>query len=330
MSRIKSVLLACSLLVPWAASAQTSAQTTTANWPTRPVTFIIPGAPGSNTEFEPRMYTAKMSESLGRPFVLDFKPGGGNMIAAQYVAKAAGDGHTLMVVNATYPLMPLMFKDAPFDLIRSFAAVAQMSKRSTLFVFSNSTPFGNVREYIDYGKANPGKINFATVGLGSTQHLHAVWMHSLMGIDTTYVSYKSLATILQDMVAGRVDVGIASIAAAIGLVKAGKLRILAYGAAERSPAAPDIPTIAEQGVPGFEYLSWLGVVAPAATPAPLVNRINAELVKAARSPDVVEQLAKEANIVVASTPLEFQRKINSEVERWRALVQKTGFKFDDG
>ncbi len=327
MSRIKSVLLACSLLVPWAASAQTSAQTTTANWPTRPVTFIIPGAPGSNTEFEPRMYAAKMSESLGKQFVLDFKPGGGNIIAAQYVAKAAADGHTLMVVNATFPLQ-VFFKDAP-DPIKSFTAITQMSKRSTLFVMSNTAPFSNIREYIAYGKANPGKINFATVGLGSTQHIHAVWMHSLMGIETTYVSYKSLAIILQDMMAGRVDVGIASIAASVSQVKGGKLRILAYGAKERSPAAPDIPTVAEQGVPDFEYLSWLGMVAPAGTPAPLINRINAELVKATKFPDVVAQLAKEANTVVGSTPQEFQRQINSEVERWQALVKKTGFKFED-
>ena len=319
---LHSLLLACSLIAAPPVLAQSPA-----NWPTRPVTFIIPGSPGSNTEFEPRMYAAKMSESLGRQFVLDFKPGGGNIIAAQYVAKAAGDGHTLLVVNATFPLL-VFYKDAP-DPVKSFAAVSQMSKRSTLFVMSNQAPFSNVREYIAYGKANPGKINFATVGLGSTQHLHAVWMHSLMGIETTYVSYKSLAIILQDMMAGRVDVGIASIAAATGQVKANKLRILAYGAKERSPAAPDIPTIAEQGVPEFEYLSWLGMVAPAATPAPLINRINAELIKAARMPDVVAQLAKEANTVVATTPQEFQHKIYSEVERWQALVKKTGFKFEN-
>ena len=326
MSRISGVLLACSLLAPCAALAQTPPS----NWPTRPVTMVIPVAPGSNTEFEPRMYATKMSESLGRQFVLDFKPGSGNIVAAQYVAKAAGDGHTLMVINATFPLLPILFKDAPFDPIRSFAAVAQMSKRSTLFVMSNSAPFGNVREYIAYGKANPGRINFALSGLGGTQHLHAVWMHSLMGIETTYIGYKGVGALLPDLVTGRVDVGIASIAAAMSQVKAGKMRILAYGARERSPAAPDIPTVAEQGVPEFEYLSWLGVVAPASTPAALINRINAELVKAARQPDVVAQLAKEANTVVASTPQEFQRQINSEVERWQTLVKKTGFKFEDG
>ena len=325
MSRIDGVLLACSLLAPYTALAQTSP----ANWPTRPVTMVIPVAPGSNTEFEPRMYATKMSESLGRQFVLDFKPGSGNMVAAQYVAKAAGDGHTLMVINATFPLMPVIFKDAPVDAVKSFAAISQMSKRSTLFVMSNSAPFSNVREYIAYGKANPGKINFALSGLGGTQHLHAVWMHSLMGIETTYIGYKGVGAILPDLVTGRVDVGIASIAAAMSQVKAGKMRILAYGARERSPAAPDIPTVAEQGVPEFEYLSWLGVVAPASTPAALINRINAELVKAARQPDVVAQLAKEANTVVASTPQEFQRQINSEVERWQTLVKKTGFKFED-
>ena len=137
MSRITSVLLACSILTPCAALAQAPAQTSPASWPTRPVTMVIPVAPGSNTEFEPRLYATKMSEALGKQFVLDFKPGSGNLVAAQYVAKSAGDGHTLMVVNATFPLMPILFKDAPVDAIKSFAAVAQMSKRSTLFVMSN-------------------------------------------------------------------------------------------------------------------------------------------------------------------------------------------------
>ena len=140
-----------------------------------------------------------------------------------------------------------------------------------------------------------------------------------MGIETTYIPYKGVGVITPDMVAGRVDVGI--VAAAMGMVKTGKLRVTAM---------PDVPTIAEQGVPEFEYLSWLGVVAPAATPASLVSRISADLAKAARSPDVVERLAKEASTVVASTPQEFQRQINSVVERWRALVHKTGFKFEDG
>jgi tripartite-type tricarboxylate transporter receptor subunit TctC len=138
-----------------------------------------------------------------------------------------------------------------------------------------------------------------------------------------------VGAIIPDVLAGRVDVAIISIAAAMNMVKAGKMRILGYGAKERFAGIPDIPTIAEQGVPEFEYLSWLGVLAPAATPAPLVARINAELVKAAQQPDVVAHLAREANTVVASTPQAFQRQINSEVERWRALVQKTGFKFED-
>ena len=325
MSRLKPVLLACTVF----AVSPVLAQAPAASWPARPVTMVIPVSPGSNTEFEPRLYATKMSESTGRPFVLDFKPGGGNLIAARYVAKAAGDGHTLMVINATFPLMPIIFADAP-DPAKSFAAVSQMSKRSTLFVMSNTAPFSNVREYIAYGKANPGKINFALSGLGGTQHLHAVWMHSLMGIEVTYIGYKGVGAILPDLTVGRVDVGIASLAAAMGMVKAGKMRILAYGARERSPAAPDVPTIAEQGVPEFEYLSWLGVIAPASTPAALIYRINAELGKAARQPDVIAHLAKEANTVVASTPEQFQRQINSEVERWRALVQKTGFKFEDG
>ena len=330
MSPLIGVLIVCSLLAPFTAVAQTSAQSSPANWPTRPVTFIIPYAPGSNTEFEPRLYASKLTEASGKQFLLDFKPGGGTLLAAQYAAKAPADGHTLMVITATFPLLPLMFKDAGFDPIKSFTAVSQMSKRSTLFVISNALPASNVREYIAYARANPGKVNFATTGTGGTQHLHAVWMHSLMGIETTYIPYKGVGNIIPDIVAGRVDVGIVSIAAAIGLVKTGKLRVLGYGGKERVTAMPDVATIAEQGVPEFEYLSWLGVLAPAATPAPLVNRISADLARAARLPDVVERLAKEANTVVASTPQEFQRQINSEVERWRALVQKTGFRFEDG
>jgi len=323
MSRIHEVLLACSLFVPFAAIAQTSP----GDWPARTVTFVIPYSPGSATESDSRLYANKMSESLGKQFVLDFRPGGGTLIAARYVAREEGDGHTLMVVTPAFPLLPLTFPDAGFDPIKSFVGVSQMSKRSTLFVLSMSAPFSNIKEYIAYAKANPGKINFASSGIGGTQHLHAVWLNSLMGTETTYVHYKGIGPMMPDLMAGRVDVGIASIAAALGHVKAGKMRILGYGAKERFSELSDVPTIAEQGVPEFEYLSWLGLLAPASTPAPLVNRINAELVKAARSPDVVKILAKQASTVVGSTPREFQNLIKLEVERWRALVKKTGFKF---
>jgi tripartite-type tricarboxylate transporter receptor subunit TctC len=170
MSCLNGVLIVCSLLAPCVASAQTSAQTAAqsspANWPTRPVTLIIPYAPGSNTEFEPRLYASKLTETYGKQFLLDFRPGGGTLLAAQYTAKAPADGHTLMVITATFPLLPLMFRDAGFDPIKAFAAVWQMSKRSTLFVISNSLPASNVREYIANARANPGKVNFATTGIG--------------------------------------------------------------------------------------------------------------------------------------------------------------------
>jgi tripartite-type tricarboxylate transporter receptor subunit TctC len=323
MSRIHDVLLACSLFAPFAAIAQTSP----ADWPTRTVTFVVPSAPGSATETDTRLYANKMSESLGKPFVLDFKPGGSGLIGAKYAAKAAGDGHMLMMVNANYSLLPLMFPDPSFDPLKSFIPVSQVSERSTLFVLSMSAPFSNVKEYIAYAKANPGKINFAISGIGGTQHLHAVWLNSLTDTKVTYIFYKGVGPMMPDLIAGRVDAGIASNAAALGHVDAGKMRILGYGAKERFSGLPDVQTIAEQGVPGFEYLSWLGFVVPASTPAPLVNRINAELVKAARSPDVVKILAKQASTVVGSTPEEFQNLINSEVARWRALAKKTGFKF---
>jgi len=325
MTRIKGILLACSLLAPGVAQAQTSP----ANWPARPVTFIIPYAPGSGTETDSRLYANKLTENLGQQFVLDFKPGGSTLIAAQYTARAPGDGYTLMIITATFPLLPLMFKDSSFDIIKSFSAVSQMSERSTLFTISNSLPASNVKEYIAYGKANPGKINVGTSGAGGTQHLHGVWMHGLMGIEPTYIHYKGIGPMIPDLIAGRVQMGTMSVAASLGHVKAGKMRILGYGGRQRFAGLPDVPTIAEQGVTGFEYLSWLGMVAPATTPAPLVNRISAEVVKAAKSPDVVAYMTKQAAAIVASSPQEFQRQINSEVERWQALVQKTGFKFEN-
>jgi tripartite-type tricarboxylate transporter receptor subunit TctC len=323
MSRIHGVLFACSLF----ASSVALAQTSPANWPTRPVTLVIPYAPGSATETDSRLYANKMSENLGQQFVLDFKPGGSTLIAAQHTAKAPGDGYTLMVVTATFPLLPLMFKDSSFDIIKSFTGISQMSERSTLFVISNSLPASNVKEYIAYAKANPGKINVGTSGQGGTQHLHGVWMHGLMGIEPTYIHYKGIGPMIPDLIAGRVQMGTMSVSASLGHVKAGKMRILGYGGKRRFEGLPDVPTIAEQGVTGFEYVSWLGMLAPSTTPAPLVNRINAELVKAAKSPDVVAYMKKIAAEIVASSPAEFQRQINSEVERWQALVKKTGFTF---
>ena len=325
MSRRYRVLLACSLF----ASSVAMAQTTPANWPVRPVTFVIPYAPGSATETDSRLYANKLTENLGQQFVLDFKPGGSTLIAAQYTARAAGDGHTLMIITATFPLLPLMFKDSAFDPIKSFAAVTQMSERSTLFVISNSLPASNVKEYIAYSRANPEKLRMVTPGVCSTHHLNGAWLHILIDTKVTFVHYKSTALNLTDLLAGRTEVFLGTGLSALPHLKTGKLKLLAVANGRRSPMLPGALTIAEQGVAGYDYSSMFGIITTGGVPASIVDRVGAELGKIAAIPDVIKRIEADGGFMVGSTPAQFRQIIASEVTRYRKIVQEGGIKLED-
>ena len=292
-----------------------------AEYPSRAVTIIVPVAPGAATETEGRVWAAKLSEAMGQQFVMDFKPGGSGTLALTFLSRQKPDGYTLGYVTSSYPILPLLFKDLPFDLIKGLEQISQLSKRGGLLVVSNKLPVKNILEYIAYAKANPGKINFATSGNGTILHLMGLWLTSATDTRVTYVHYKAAAAAYPDLMAGRVDMMPVTFSGGYpSMVKPGKVRAIGTATLQRSAAIPDMPTIAEQGVPDYEYPSWLGLLAPIKTPAAVIKRLNSEIAKIAKLPEVQQKLGDDT-VLIGSSPDGFRRVVQIENGRWEKLVK---------
>jgi tripartite-type tricarboxylate transporter receptor subunit TctC len=319
---ISTCALAISIVSP--AAAQRTAEI----YPSRPVTVIVPFAAGAVTDIETRLYAQKLSELTGRTFVVDHKLGAGSMIGSAYVAKAAADGYTLLTATPALSIAPLLYKNLNFDPIRDFTFVSMVSKRAPMLLATPSLPVKNVAEYIAYAKANPGKLNIGTSGPSGGAHLSMVWLHHTTNTKATFVHYKGGALSFTALLGGEVQVAIGSVIAMMPNVRAGKVRVLGMTSAERVKILPDVPTVAEQGVPGFEYAPWLGFAAPRATPPAVVARLNAELVNVAKTPELAAKLADDATVMIGSTPEQFAQAVAAEAARWRKLVDETGMKLE--
>jgi tripartite-type tricarboxylate transporter receptor subunit TctC len=295
------------------------------SYPSKPVTFIVSVAPGASVDFEARLYTTKLSEITGKTFVTDYKPGAGTTIGNAYVAKAAPDGHTVLIISPSFTVAPLVYPNLPYDNDRDFAPVSMMTKRGSMFVVHPSLPVKNAAEYFSYARANPGKVNVGTSGNGSVGHMSLELLHMLTKSKVTFVHYKGGAPSYAAVLKGEVDLVYGGPTAMLQHVKSGKLRILAFTTMERSRIMPDVPALSET-VPGFEYALWLGVIAPAATPVPIVNKLSADLARVAKAPDVVQRLEADSVTMVGSTPAEFRKVIAAETARWKKVVQDTGIK----
>lgn len=296
-------------------------------YPSKPVTIVVATGPGASNDIESRMYGQKISEALGQPFVIDYKPGAGTSLSGSYVAKSAPDGHTLLCISSSFYAASVLYKS--YDVLRDFTPVSLMSKRWTVVVAHPSAPFRTIPEYIAYSRAYPGKVNVATTGVGSAPHINAAALHSMVNTRVTYVHYKSAAAMQSDLLAGRVDVTYGSMLTGLPNIKSGKTRLLAIGNAERSTLMPDVPTVAEGGVPGYDYSSITGYLAPANLPPAILARLSAEFMKAARSPDVIKRLETEGGIPVGSTPAQFAQILAVEIPRFRKLVDELGIKVED-
>ncbi len=297
-----------------------------APYPSKPVTMVVSTGPGASNDVEARMYGQKLSEAYGQPFVVDYKPGAGTTLAAIYVAKAAPDGYTLLGVSSSFPAAAALYRPLPYDPVKDFTPLVLMSKRSTVLMAHPSAPFKTIPEYIAYTKANPGIVNIATVGAGSGPHINAAWFHMLVNTKATYIHYKSAAAMQGDLLSGRVHMTYASLLTGLPHIKSGKLRLIALGNAERSPLLPDVLTVAEQGVPGYDYASMFGYMAPAGLPAAIVNKLSVDMAKAARSPDIVKRLETEGGIPIGNTPAQFAQLLSVEINRYRKLVDELGIK----
>jgi tripartite-type tricarboxylate transporter receptor subunit TctC len=309
--------------LPWPVHAQAPA------WPSKPIRYVVPFAAGGTTDILGRTIAEKLSVALGQPVVVENKPGAGGGLGAAEVAKAAADGYTIMGGTiSTHAINASLYKDLPYDPVRDFVAVTLIARVPNMLVVNNEVKAKDVAELIKLMKASPGKWSFASSGNGTSQHLSGELFKGMAGVEMQHIPYKGSPPALTDVMGGQVNMTFDNITTAWPLAKGGKLRALAVTTAKRSPVAPDVPTLAESGLPGYEVGSWQGVFAPAGVPPEIVKRLNAEIVKIINMPDVQKKLIELGAEPVGDTPEQFGAFVKAEVVKWGDVVKKSGAKVD--
>jgi tripartite-type tricarboxylate transporter receptor subunit TctC len=296
-------------------------------WPAKPVRFVVPFPPGGATDIITRVIATRLGEQLGQTVVVENRPGAGGSIGSDLVAKAAPDGYTiLMATNSTHSIGPALNPKIPYVVERDFVPVTEVARSPDILVASPTLGVGSVREFVALAKSKPGQLNFASSGNGTIVHLSGELFKSMAGIDLVHVPYKGTALSIPDLISGRVAILFENIIAAGADVKGGKVRALAVSGPVRSTLFPELPTIAESGLPGFETFTYFGVFAPAGTPKDIVTRLNTELVRLVRTPEMREALARQGAEPIASTPEQFAAVVRSEGEKWAKVIKAAGVK----
>jgi tripartite-type tricarboxylate transporter receptor subunit TctC len=309
-----------SALLCTASAAQTAA------YPARPVRFIVPSAAGGGTDIIARAISLKLAESLGQQFVVDNRPGAGQMIGIELAAKAPPDGHTILMAASTLAINPVMYKKVPYDALRDFAPITQAASLPNVLVVHPSLPVKSIAELIAYAKQRPGQLNFASAGIGTSPQMSIELLKSMAGIDMVHIPYKGTAPGVVDLLAGQVKVMAPNLLTALPHIKSGKLRALAVTSSKRSQALPEVPTVAEAGLPGYDSTQWYGVLAPAGTPREIVTRLHDAIARALRDAEVGKRLAADGAEAVGSSPEEFAGFIKSESEKWARVATAAGIK----
>jgi tripartite-type tricarboxylate transporter receptor subunit TctC len=294
------------------------------SWPQRSVRWLVPFPPGGSTDVAARALADKVSAGLGQQVVVENRGGGGGAVGAAEVARAQPDGYTVLFAANAVTILHLAVKNLPYDTLRDFVAVTQVTTQPNAFAVHPAVPANNIKELVAYAKANPGKLAYAHSGAGGGQHLTGELLKKLAGIDMLGVPYKGGGQVITDLIGGQVQVGIAGTTPLIPHHKAGRIKILAFTSLERFPPMPEIPTVAEAGYPGFESTQWLGLLVPRGTPSDAIKRLHEETVKALQLPDVRDRLLKAGLLPVGNSPEEFTRVIRSEIEQWSKLAKELG------
>jgi tripartite-type tricarboxylate transporter receptor subunit TctC len=310
---VKGLVIAAALAITaTAASAQ--------EYPNKPVRLILPYAPGGIIDYVGRTLAQRLSENMGQPVVAENRPGAGGIAGTDYVAKAPADGYTMLLMDPAVVINPTLQASIPYDLFKELKTVSVVSSSPEVVVVSPSLPVRTFKELIDYGKANPGKLNFASAGVGTTPHLAGELFKLRAGVDATHIPYKGIGASFTDIMSGKVQFAFSSIAGALPFTSDNRVRAIATTGPKRTPAYPDLPTVSEAGLPGFEVDLWLGIFVPAATPPNVVARLNAELKKALDNPDTKAALAKVGVEPRGTSPEEGLQFIRSEFETWRKVI----------
>ena len=298
-----------------------------ADYPTRPVKWVVPYPPAGTTDVLARIVAQWLTEKLGQPFVIENKPGAGNNLGTESVVKATPDGYTMLLVNPANGINATLYKELSFNVIRDIAPVAGLVRTPNVMEVTPSFPAKTVAEFIAYCKANPGKINMASSGSGTSVHLSGELFKSLTGCQMLHVPYKGAGPALTDLMGGQVDVIFDNLPSSIGHIKSGKIRAIAVTSAERDPSLPDVPTVAET-VPGYEATAWFGIGMPKGTPKEIIEKVNAEVNRALADPKMRARLAELGGKPIAGSPEDFGKVIAAETAKWEKVVISSGAKVE--
>jgi tripartite-type tricarboxylate transporter receptor subunit TctC len=315
---------ALALAALWASPTTALAQQ---DYPAKPVKWIVPYPPAGTTDVLARILAQWLTEKMGQPFVVENRPGAGNNIGTEAVIKSPPDGYTMLLVNPANGINATLYKNLNFNFIRDIAPVAGLVRAPNVMEVTNSLPVKTVKEFIDYCKANPGKINMASSGSGTSVHLSGELFKFMTGCDMVHVPYKGAGPALVDLIGGQVHVLFDNLPSSIGHIRSGKLRALGVTSEGREPSLPGVPTVGET-VPGYEATAWFGIGMPKGTPREIINKVNAEINRALADPKMRERLAELGGRPIPGTPEDFGRVIAAETQKWEKVVTASGAKPD--
>ncbi len=313
--------LLCAMLVAIAAGAAAQA-----GYPNRPVRIIVPSSAGGGTDIVARIIAPRLAERLGQQVVIDNRPGAGTMIGIELAAKSPPDGYTLLMGLSTLAINSALHKKVPYDPVRDFAPITQAVSSASIIVVHPSVPVKTLKELIAFARARPGQINYASAGTGTYPHMTMELLLSMAGLKMVHIPYKGTGPAMIDMLAGHTAIMAATVLTGMPQIRAGRLRGLGITSAARSAAVPEIPTVAEAGLPGYESVQWYGVLAPAQTSRDIIARLHGEITRVLQLPDIKERLVADGADPVGNTPEEFGRFIQSEITKWTKVARDAGIK----
>ena len=323
-----AALALLSVVTANAVSAQGTARASTRDYPTKPVRMIVPLAPGGGSDIVGRMVALELFNHWGQAVVVDNRPGAGSTVGTSIAAKASADGYTVLVSSSSIAISPALYKNLDFDIKRDLAGVTLIASQPSILAVHSSVPAGSVRELIALARAHPGKLAYASAGPGSATHLGTELLKYTAGIDLLHIPYKSAGQATSALLSGETQILLTNMASVLPHVRSGRIKALGVSSLKRSPLAPDVPTVAEAGVPGFEYTTWYGMFVPAGTPRFIVNRLQADVANIIKSSQLRERFAAQGLDIYGSSPAEFGTYLNTEIAKWDKVVRMAGVRVD--
>lgn len=314
----------CGVILASAAITSAVAQT----YPNKPIKLIVPFPPGGAADVMSRIVAEKLTPQLGQPVIVENKPGAGTMLASEFVAKAPADGYTLLMAASSLVIAPSLYAKVNYDPIKDFTPVTQVAAVIHLVVVNPTLPVKSIQELIAYLKANPGKVSYGSTGSGTSTHLEAELFKKMAGVEIEHIPYKGSTPALADLVGGQTSMMFDPIASSKPYLESGKLRALAVSTAQRSISAPELPTVAESGLPGYEAMPWLGIVAPANTPQPVVDRLYKAVGEVLKQKEVKDRFKSLGLDIIGNTPAEFVKFIEKDQKKWTQVIKDSGAKVD--